>query len=344
MAHNWLLYIAAFASAFAISIVVTPIAKVISIKLGAIDYPKDRGMHKKPMPRMGGIAIVCGFLLTVLMLSSFINELEMKKIFGLIIGSVIIAVLGAVDDVKNLSAKFKLFVQIIAALVVVFSGVRINFVVWPFTMIFEALSIPFTLVWIIGVTNAVNLIDGLDGLAAGVSSIAALSIMVLCILTGSETAVVLMAALAGACIGFLPRNFNPAEIFMGDTGATFIGFVLSVTSIIGLFKGYNILALVVSIFCLGLPIFDTLFAMGRRAINHKPIMQADRGHLHHRLIDKGYSQKQAVVTLYVLSAVCGLLAIAISARDIRVFAIVLITAAALSCMIYYFNRTRKKRP
>ncbi|MBE6008312.1 MAG: undecaprenyl/decaprenyl-phosphate alpha-N-acetylglucosaminyl 1-phosphate transferase [Lachnospiraceae bacterium] len=343
MAHNWLLYIAAFASAFAISIVMTPVAKTLSMKVGAIDYPKDRGMHKKPMPRMGGVAIVCGFIITVLMISPFVNEIEPKKLIGLLLGAIIIAVLGAFDDVKNLSAKFKLVVQIIAALIVIFSGIRIEFVIWPFTATFKALSAPFTLVWIIGVTNAVNLIDGLDGLAAGVSSIAALSIMVLCILTGSETAVVLMAALAGACIGFLPRNFNPAEIFMGDTGATFIGFVLSVTSILGLFKGYTILALVVSVFCLGLPIFDTLFAMGRRIVQHKPIMQADRGHLHHRLIDRGYSQKQAVVTLYILSIACGLLAIAISVRDIRVFLIVVLTVAVLSLVIYYFNhRIRRK--
>ena len=342
MAHNWLLYIAAFASAFAISIVVTPMAKTISVKAGAIDYPKDRGMHKKPMPRMGGIAIVCGFLITVLMLSPFIHELETRKLAGLIIGSLIIVVLGIFDDIKNLSAKLKLAMQIVAALVVIFSGIRINFVIWPFTAYLQKLSAPFTLIWIIGVTNAVNLIDGLDGLAAGVSSIAALSIMVLCILTGSETAVVLMAALAGACIGFLPRNFNPAEIFMGDTGATFIGFILSVTSIIGVFKGYTLLALVVGVFCLGLPIFDTLFAMARRVVNHKPIMQADRGHLHHRLIDKGYSQKQAVVILYVISLACGLLAIAISLKDIRVFLVVLLMVLVLSVMIHYFNHKINK--
>ena len=173
MAHDWLLYIAAFASAFAISIVMTPVAKTLSMKVGAIDYPKDRGMHKKPMPRMGGVAIVCGFVLTVLMISPFVKEIETQKLIGLLVGSLIIAVLGAFDDVKNLSAKFKLVVQIIAALVVIISGIRIEFVIWPFTATFDALSAPFTLVWIIGVTNAVNLIDGLDGLAAGVSSIAA---------------------------------------------------------------------------------------------------------------------------------------------------------------------------
>lgn len=163
---------------------------------------------------------------------------------------------------------------------------------WPVTATLQKLSIPITLVWIVGVTNAVNLIDGLDGLAAGVTGIAALSLMVLCIMTGTTTAVVLTAALAGACLGFLPRNFNPAEIFMGDTGSTFLGFVLAVTSILGVFKGYALLALVVSIFCIGLPIFDTIFAMLRRMAKHQPIMQADRGHLHHKLIDHGFSQKR----------------------------------------------------
>ena len=292
MAHNWVLYIAAFASAFAISVVTTPLAKKISIKVGAIDYPKDRGMHKKPMPRMGGIAIVLGFMITVLLLSSYIKGIEVKQFIGFIIGATIIIVLGILDDMYTLRAKVKLLVQIIAAGIVVYTGTRINVVLWPFTAYLQKLSIPITMFWIIGVTNAVNLIDGLDGLAAGVSSIAALCLMVLCIITGSEVAVILTAALAGACLGFLPRNFNPAEIFMGDTGATFLGFVLGVTSILGVFKGYAILALLVSMLCLGLPVFDTVFAMGRRVVNHKPIMEADRGHSSsHCLIDRGFSQR-----------------------------------------------------
>lgn len=343
MVHNWVLYIAAFASAFGITLVTTPLAKKISFKLGAIDMPKDRGMHKKPMPRMGGIAIVLGFMVTVLILFRFTSGIELRQFIGLIIGASMIVILGMIDDVKNLRARHKLLIQIAAALIVIFAGTRIKVVMWPFTAALQKFSAPITLVWIVGVTNAVNLIDGLDGLAAGVSSIAALCLMVLCIITGTELAVVLTAALAGACLGFLPRNFNPAEIFMGDTGSTFLGFILGATSILGTFKGYALLALIVSVLCLGLPVFDTLFAMIRRIARHKPIMQADRGHLHHRLIDRGFSQKQAVLILYAISLFCGLLAIFISFRDSRTIVVVLITIITLSIVIYYFNAYISKR-
>lgn len=341
--HNWLLYIAAFACAFAITLVTTPFAKWLSAKVGAIDYPKDRGVHKKPMPRMGGVAIVLGFLVTVLMVYFFDRSMSPKQFVGFIIGAVIIAVLGMIDDMKDLPAKLKFCVQIVAALIVIFSGTQIQIVLWPVTATLQKLSIPITLVWIVGVTNAVNLIDGLDGLAAGVTGIAALSLMVLCIMTGTTTAVVLTAALAGACLGFLPRNFNPAEIFMGDTGSTFLGFVLAVTSILGVFKGYALLALVVSIFCIGLPIFDTIFAMLRRMAKHQPIMQADRGHLHHKLIDHGFSQKKAVLIMYAISIFLGLLAIFIAVKDSRIFVVALLTVVVLSFIIYYFNAHIKNK-
>ena len=341
--HNWLLYIAAFACAFAITLVTTPFAKWLSAKVGAIDYPKDRGVHKKPMPRMGGVAIVLGFLITVLMGYFFDRSMSPKQFAGFIVGAGIIAVLGMIDDMKDLPAKLKFCVQIVAALIVIFSGTQIQIVLWPVTATLQKLSIPITLVWIVGVTNAVNLIDGLDGLAAGVTGIAALSLMVLCIMTGTTTAVVLTAALAGACLGFLPRNFNPAEIFMGDTGSTFLGFVLAVTSILGVFKGYALLALVVSIFCIGLPIFDTIFAMLRRMAKHQPIMQADRGHLHHKLIDHGFSQKKAVLIMYAISFFLGLLAIFIAVKDSRIFVVALLTVVVLSFIIYYFNAHIKNK-
>ncbi len=341
--HNWLLYIAAFASAFAITLVTTPFAKWLSVRVGAIDYPKDRGVHKKPMPRMGGVAIVLGFLVTVLMVYYFDRSMAPKQFAGFVIGAMLIAGLGVVDDMKNLPAKLKFCIQIVAALIVVFSGTRIQIVLWPFTTALRTFSIPITLLWIVGVTNAVNLIDGLDGLAAGVTGIAAMSLMVLCIFTGSTTAVVLTAALAGACLGFLPRNFNPAEIFMGDTGSTFLGFVLAVTSILGVFKGYALLAVVVSVFCVGLPIFDTIFAMLRRMAKHQPIMQADRGHLHHRLIDRGCSQKQAVLIMYGISLFLGLLAIFIAVQDSRIFMVALLTVIVLSFIIYYFNAHIKNK-
>ena len=149
------------------------------------------------------------------------------------------------------------------------------------------------------------------------------------------------AALAGSCLGFLPRNFNPAEIFMGDTGSTFLGYILAVTSIMGVFKGYAILALVVCMLSLGLPIFDTLCAMLRRKISHKPIMQADRGHLHHKLIDKGYTQKQAVLILYGISLVCGVLAIFIAFKDSRTLAVVVFTIVLLSFAVFIFNNKNK---
>lgn len=341
--HNWLLYIAAFACAFAITLVTTPFAKWLSAKVGAIDYPKDRGVHKKPMPRMGGVAIVLGFLITVLMVYFFDRSMSPKQFAGFIVGAGIIAVLCMIDDMKDLPAKLKFCVQIVAALIVIFSGTQIQIVLWPVTATLQKLSIPITLVWIVGVTNAVNLIDGLDGLAAGVTGIAALSLMVLCIMTGTTTAVVLTAALAGACLGFLPRNFNPAEIFMGDTGSTFLGFVLAVTSILGVFKGYALLALVVSIFCIGLPIFDTIFAMLRRMAKHQPIMQADRGHLHHKLIDHGFSQKKAVLIMYAISIFLGLLAIFIAVKDSRIFVVALLTVVVLSFIIYYFNAHIKNK-
>lgn len=343
MEHNWLLYIAAFACAFAITLVTTPFAKWLSIKWGAIDYPKDRGVHKKAMPRMGGVAIVLGFVLTVLLVYHYDKSMDGRKLAGFLIGALLIAGLGMLDDVKNLPAKLKFCVQIIAALIVIFSGVRIQVVLWPVTTALQKFSVPITLVWIVGLTNAVNLIDGLDGLAAGVSSIAALSLMVLCIMTGSTTAVALTAALAGACLGFLPRNFNPAEIFMGDTGSTFLGFVLAVTSILGVFKGYALLALIVSVLCVGLPVFDTIFAMLRRMAKHQPIMQADRGHLHHRLIDRGFSQRQAVLILYAISLFLGLSAIFISFKDSRTVVVVLLTVIVLSFIIYYFNAHIKNR-
>lgn len=343
MEHNWVLYIAAFSTAFAVSNVFTPIAKTISMKVGAIDYPKARGMHQKPMPRMGGLAIVIGFMFTVLLLYRFVEFGETRKLIGFMIGATMIVVLGMFDDIYDLRARFKFFVQILAALVAIMSGIQIHVVMWPVTKALTYLSVPITLLWIVGVTNAVNLIDGLDGLAAGVSSIAALCVMVLCIITGEEMAISLTAALAGSCLGFLPRNFNPAQIFMGDTGATFLGYTLAVTSILGVFKGYAILALVVSMLCLGLPIFDTIFAMVRRFAKHQPIMQADRGHLHHRLIDRGFTQKQAVMILYIISALCGVFAILIAVKDAKVVVVIVFMVFVMSLVIYFFNHRKKNK-
>lgn len=320
-----LLYMVAFIMAFLISLITTPLSKVIAYKVGAVDQPKDRGIHVKPMPRMGGIAIFLGFIVTVMLLIPTVKAFEWKQISGLLIGGLIIFLLGFFDDIYSLNAKLKLFVQIIAALVVIYSNIRIEFVTWPFAesniLLIQKLSIPITLIWIVGVTNAVNLIDGLDGLAAGVSSIAAICLMILSIFSPNPigpVAALLTAALAGSCLGFLPYNFNPAKIFMGDTGSTFLGFVLAVTSIQGLIKGYTVVTIIIAVLVLALPIFDTTFAILRRILNRKPIMEADRGHLHHRLMDKGYSQKRAVITLYGISGGFGIIGILLAHQDTQV--------------------------
>jgi UDP-GlcNAc:undecaprenyl-phosphate GlcNAc-1-phosphate transferase len=315
-------YIAAFAAAFGISLVTTPFAKNISIKVGAVDLPRARGMHKKPMPRLGGIAIILGFVVTSVILMPMIEELRSRQFTGFLIGAAVIAAAGVIDDIRGLKPIEKLLFQIVAAVLVVLSDTRITMATWPFKEILIHFDIPITILWIIGITNAVNLIDGVDGLAAGVSSIAAITLMILCVLSGgSHLAVILTATLAGSCLGFLPRNFSPAEVIMGDTGALFLGYVLSVCSIIGVFKSYAVLAVVISIFCLALPVFDTLFAIMRRVYNHRPISEADKGHLHHRLIRAGYSQRGTVFILYSLSILCGIVAIVISINDIQVFAV-----------------------
>ena len=334
------IYILSFVMAFLISFLTTPLAKKIAFKVGAIDQPKDRGVHTKAMPRMGGIAIVLGFMVTLLLITPFVPLLNWKQFLGVSAGAIIIFILGFFDDIHNLNAKFKLIFQILAALLVTSSGIKIQFVTWPFLensfISLQAFATPLTVIWIVGVTNAVNLIDGLDGLAAGVSSIASICLMALSIHSGYPLALVLTATLAGSCLGFLPYNFSPATIFMGDTGSTFLGFILAVTSILGLLKSYTFATIFIAVLVLGLPIFDTAFAIIRRYLNGKPIMEADRGHLHHRLMDKGYSQKQAVVTLYGISGGFGLMALALSRQDFRfIFGIFFIMAS-----LFYMNVIR----
>ncbi len=338
MAQDWLLYIAVFACSFGASLLMTPYVKKFAVKNGAIDYPKSRGLHKEPIPRMGGLAIVFGFAASMLVSLPFVPELRSIQFLGFSIGAMIIVLLGMLDDIYQLNAKVKFLVQLIAAFIVIFTGTTFHIMVWPFMLLPGKFDIPLTLLWIVGLTNAVNLIDGVDGLAAGVSTIGAGCLMVLCILSGNGLAVVFTAAIAGSCLGFLPRNFSPAEIIMGDTGSTFLGFVLACSSLIGVFKSYAVLSIVVAVLALALPIFDTLFAMMRRAINRKPIMSADRGHLHHRLIDAGYSHKSAVLLLYGLSAATGIIAIGISLKDVRAIIVTVISLAIFFIMMYAYRK------
>lgn len=306
--------VAALSVAFLIALILTPVVRSLAVKMGAVDVPKDnRRMHDHPIPRMGGLAIFFGFLLSTLI---FVPLTEQYR--GMLLGAVIIVVLGIFDDIYALRALFKLVVQIIAALIAVFSGNLIEYIANP--NIFSAnqywhfgwLAYPITVLWIVGMTNAVNLIDGLDGLSCGVSSISSLTLLVIALLVGEPSVALLVAALAGGCLGFLPYNLNPAKIFMGDTGSTFLGYVLAVISIQGLFKWYTMISFVVPFLLFGLPIFDTCFAFIRRIAHGQSPMHPDRGHVHHRLIDMGFSQKQAVAVLYVITAILGLSAVVLT--------------------------------
>ena len=308
-----LFMIFAFIVSFAFTFATTPLVRRFAFKIGAIDIPKDnRRMHKKPTPRIGGLAIIFGFTVATLCFAQ-----PSRQLYGTLAGAAIIAVMGVIDDCKNLPAKLKFVIQIIASLVVVFAGdIKIdvftnpNFLSDnPYWVLPEWLSVTLTVIWIVFITNAVNFIDGLDGLAAGVSAIMSISLVFISIRVGEYSIAILGIALMGSCFGFLPFNFNPAKIFMGDTGSTFLGFMLATLSIQGVFKSYAVISFAVPLLILGLPLFDALFAMIRRILRGQSPMTADRGHLHHRLVDMGFSQKQTVFILYAISGVLGITAV-----------------------------------
>ena len=327
--------IAAFAVAAVLSYFFTPPVKNFAHKVGAIDVPKDaRRMHKKPIPRLGGLAIYGGFLCSILIF----GQLD-ETMLCVLLGAAIIVALGIFDDVLALGAKLKFVVQIVAAAIPVCIG---NLQIGLFTNLnplsdtpfvhLGILAVPVTIIWIVGITNAVNLIDGLDGLAVGVSSIAAITMLAVALLTGNMPIAITMVALAGACIGFMPYNLNPAKIFMGDTGSTFLGYMLATVSIMGLFKFYAVISFAVPFLILGLPIFDTANAIIRRVAAGRSPMSPDRGHVHHKLIDMGFNQKQAVAILYAISATLGLTAVVLTSSG-EVKAIVLLLAVLAAILV-----------
>lgn len=341
--------IVCFVIGFIISTLFTPIAAKIAVKVGAVDVPTDpRKVHKKPIPRLGGIAIFFGVVISFILTNAvfgthfLLDGVSLIQAAGILCGATIIVIVGAVDDTKNIRASVKLVFQILAAVIVIYSGTRIQIITNPFsevgvTSLSPYISIPLTVFWIVGVTNAINLIDGLDGLAAGICSIASISLLFISISHAQPFVSIAASAIAGATLGFLPYNFNPAKIFMGDTGATFLGFVLAAISIQGTFKAYTTVAIAVPFLVLGLPIFDTLFAIIRRMINGKSIMQADRGHIHHRLLDMGLSQKQSVVIMYTISSVLGLMAITLTGSTaVRIGVAVIALLVFIAAIIRHF--------
>lgn len=288
-----------FLLAMLVSYVLTPHIKKLAFKIGAVDKPDNRKVHKKIMPRLGGLAIYIAFMIGT------IASLEITKdILGILIGATVIVVVGVLDDKYQLPAKVKLLGQILAACILVAFGIRIEWVNNPFGGYYylEYLSIPLTIFWVISFTNVTNLIDGLDGLAAGVGAIASITVILVSVQFGYYHVAMLTAALAGGIIGFIRYNFNPATIFMGDTGSMFIGYMLAAISVYGAVKTAATVALIVPAIALGLPIMDTAFAIMRRYSNGRPIFQPDKGHIHHRLLAMGMNQKQAVLLMYAITA------------------------------------------
>jgi len=325
----WMLYGIGFICALIIAVVITPLVKQFAFFVGAIDKPNERKVHTKLMPRLGGLAIYLAFILGFFIVYPAITGIDGKLVWGLIIGGSIIVLVGALDDRFELSPKWKLLGQIAAAIVVISFGIDIEKVHMPFMeteISLGWLSYPITLLWLVGISNAINLIDGLDGLASGVSGIATASILVLALIMGNVTVVLLCAVLLGSIIGFMFFNFYPAKIFMGDSGALFLGFSLATLSILE-FKQVALVTFLVPIFVFGVPISDTFFAILRRVLNKKPISVADKNHLHHCLLRLGFSHRTTVLIIYGIALFFGLTAILLS--QVGIWVTIIVTVVVL---------------
>ncbi len=291
---------------FLTSVLITPLVKKLAFLIGATDRPSQRKVHQFVMPRLGGLAIYLSFLLGI-----FIMKPLSPNSYAILLGSAIMVLIGFFDDLFELSARLKLMGQLAAAVSVVLLGdVQVMFLNLPFgaRVEFGYFSIPFTIFWIIGITNAINLIDGLDGLAAGVSSIALITISGMAILMSNIYVVMVSSILLASTLGFLIYNFHPAKIFMGDTGALFLGFMISVLSLLG-YKNVTFISFIVPVIILGVPISDTFFAILRRVINKKPLSAPDKSHLHHCMLRLGFTHRQTVLIIYAMAAFFGLAAV-----------------------------------
>ena len=332
--------IAAVICAALLSYVCTPLVRVLAFKIGAVDVPKDgRRMHSVPIPRIGGLAIFLGFALTILAFCPMSRFLATA-----LFGGLVIVVMGVLDDIFALNAWLKLAVQVLVAVFAIVEGVTIEFISMGNKMIpLGGWAIPITLVWVVGLTNSINLIDGLDGLACGVSAICSMSLFVVMIILGDFRSALVIAIVIGACIGFFPFNAHPAKIFMGDTGAQMLGYLLSLISIEGVFKTHTVFSFLIPLSIFGLPIFDTLFAIVRRLIHGKSPFSSDRGHIHHRLIDMGFGQRKSTKILYSICGILGIAAVLLTLKYYVPAALIFISGFALffiSSWVYKNPSTR----
>lgn len=298
----------AMAAAFIAALVLTPLVIQFAFRIKAVDQPNYRKVHQKAMPRIGGLAIFGAFLV-----GYFVLMPEDEHAVYILLGAILIILTGFLDDLLNITPKAKLLGQLAAAGIVIYGGLQVTFITLPVIGVIEFgyFSIPITLLWIVGITNAINLIDGLDGLAAGVSTIALIAMAVMAAIMGDVFVMGVALVLAASAIGFLFYNFHPAKIFMGDTGSLFLGFMISVLALSG-FKNVALISFIIPVLMLGVPVSDTFFAIIRRIRLKQPISAPDKSHLHHRLLAVGFSHRQTVIIIYFIAILFGVTAILFS--------------------------------
>ena len=334
-----------FIAAFFFSILMVPLVRKMCLKEGYYDLPGERKIHKKPIPRLGGIAIWLGTIFALIMVVLIQGAYPFgNSISAILVGGTIMFILGMVDDTYGLSAKFKFFVQIGAALITFLLGVQINYVFIPFADIhwyFGILSLPITILWVVGLSNAFNFIDGVDGLAGSLGSTCAitLGIIALCMQPPHDTCTLLCFILAGAIVGFLVFNYNPARIFMGDSGSLFMGFLLATLSIVGVMKAITF-TIFLPLFVLVVPIFDICFATTRRLLKGKSPFSPDAEHLHHKLLKVGFSHNKTVFTLLSATVAAGMIAAHI-AGALRIYLIAVFCLSAVLLVISLLSKLRK---
>lgn len=297
----------AAAASLVVALLLTPLARALAMRTGIVAHPGGRRIHSAPTPLMGGLAMYAAFVIVVPLVVWLTPGLVFsRQTIGILLGGTLVALVGVLDDRFELPGWVQALNILAAGLVLTLFGVRIQYVTSPVEIVLGAFSIPVTMLWVLMVTKAVDCMDGLDGLAAGISAIAAFTLMLMAVATGRQVSAVMAAALFGATIGFLRFNYPPARIFMGTIGAQFLGFTLAGISVLGAFKIPTLVAVLVPVLVLGVPLFDTTFVVLKRAVSGKKVHEADTTHLHHRLVEKGLSHQQAIWFIYGLTIVfCG---------------------------------------
>jgi len=317
---------------FLITFCLVPLNVKLSCKCNVVSYPRERDAHTKPTPRMGGLSIAVSFI--ACMIWFIITQgVELKKSIFILIGAIFLCIIGILDDVFQLKALHKFLGQIFAISLAILGGVNIRFLVFDgnsvIANIVEFVNIFGTFFWTLGIINAINLIDGLDGLSSGVSVIASMSFMVISAITGNPLALMLSVTLAGATLGFLAHNFNPASIFMGDTGSMLLGYILAIVALEVEFEYFDIISFAAPLTILALPIFDTTYAILRRIVHRLPISEPDKNHTHHKLMRKGFGYRTTVIILYAVSILFGILGVYTSIRQSKTYIVMSIVVLVL---------------